>query len=93
MVLCAKSEDGSKIEFLEVSEGTEIGELISIDGQGAANPDDVISSGKKGKPSPWEEVLPALRTNDDKVATFDGHIFRTSAGVVTCASLASSPLN
>jgi len=93
MVLCAKIEDGSCIEFLDVPEGTEIGELLTVEGEVHPDPDDVINPGKKGKPSPWEEILPMLSTDGDKIATFNGKPFKTSAGLVTASTLCNVPLN
>ena len=93
MVLCGKNSDGSKIEFLDVPEGAEVGELITVEGGPAPDPDDVINSGKKGKPSPWESVVPDLKTNESKLATYEGKLLMTSAGPLSVATLIDSPLN
>jgi len=40
----------------------------------------------------WQKVQPLLKTNDDKVPTFDGKVMMTSAGPVQ-ATLANASIS
>ena len=93
MVLCAGTEDKSKIELMRPAPGTKIGERVMLDG----NPGGIDSffsqemqpELKKKKTKYLENLVGLLKTNGDKVGTYNGLVMKTSAGPVTCDSLAN----
>ena len=70
MVLCAKSADGTKVEFMEpppsAALGTRVEPQFFDGGSEPAKPNSV----KKKKI--WEGIAENLLTNDDSVATWSG---------------------
>ena len=84
MVLCATSDDG--IEFLDPPADAPIGELLTVVGEGAPDPDEMINTNKKKHA--WKTVMPDLKTNDKLEATFQGKLFMSTKGPITVKSLA-----
>lgn len=89
MVLCAKSEDGSKVELMRPPAGSQPGERVFLDGfdfNGAEfKPDERINARKKN--SPWVKLAPELKTNADKEMSFRGLKLMLSGGPVTSETL------
>jgi len=83
MVLCAKSEDGSQVEFLTPPEGAKPGERLYIEGQSG----EPATAAQVKKKKVWEEISKDLRTNDDLQGVFQGNVMLTSAGPCTVKSL------
>lgn len=76
MVMCAASEDGTKVEFIEPPEGAQIGERVMVEGYDGepATENQII------KKKMLDAIFPDLVTDDSGVATFKGSPFMTSAG-------------
>jgi len=80
MVLCAaqSNEDGSeKVEFIEPPEGAPLGEVVTYDGLPAPSP---FSPAQVEKKKVFAACLDGMKTNDECVGTYNGHVFMTSAG-------------
>jgi aminoacyl tRNA synthase complex-interacting multifunctional protein 1 len=79
MVLCAASEDGSKVEFIEPPAGAAIGERVTVEGFDgeAATENQVI------KKKMLDVIFPDLKTDSSGVATYKGVALSTSAGPCT----------
>lgn len=80
MVLCAaqSNEDGSeKVEFIEPPEGAPLGEVVTYDGLPAPSP---FSPAQVEKKKVFAACLDGMKTNDDCVGTYNGHVFMTTAG-------------
>jgi aminoacyl tRNA synthase complex-interacting multifunctional protein 1 len=80
MVLCAaeKKEDGSeKVEFVEPPEGAPLGEVISFEG---LPPPEPLSGAQVEKKKVFQACADGMKTTDECVAAWNGHVFMTSAG-------------
>ncbi len=80
MVLCAadNNEDGSeKVEFIEPPEGAKLGEIISFEGLPAPKP---FSGAQVEKKKVFQACADGMKTTDDGLAAWNGHVFMTSAG-------------
>ena len=80
MVLCAAqcNEDGSeKVEFVEPPEGAPLGEVVTFEGLPSPSP---FSPAQVEKKKIFAACMPGMKTNDDCVGTWNGHIFMTTAG-------------
>jgi len=80
MVLCAaqSNEDGSeKVEFIEPPEGAPLGEVVTYDGLPPPSP---FSPAQVEKKKVFAACLDGMKTNDDCVGTYNGHVFMTTAG-------------
>lgn len=76
MVMCAASEDGSKVEFIEPPADAKIGERVMVDGfDGEPATENQIIKKKM-----LDAIFPDLVTNEDGVATYKGKEFSTSSG-------------
>merc|ERR1719181_1225680 len=70
MVLCAKTVDGEKVEFVEVPEGAKPGDKLTIkDTKDTWIP---FEPNQVQKKKVWETVVPNLTTDANKVACWDG---------------------
>lgn len=85
MVLCAASEDGSKVEFIEPPADAEIGERVMVDGFDGepATENQVI------KKKMLNAIFPDLSTNSEGIACYKGEPLSTSAG--PCAAQNKMP--
>jgi tRNA-binding EMAP/Myf-like protein len=94
MVLAAKALDGSKVELIDVPESSMIGERVYIEGMESANDGgEPYTSTQVKKKKVWEAVSSKLKTRtDDSVATWDGHVIRTSVGPCRAATLTDAPI-
>jgi aminoacyl tRNA synthase complex-interacting multifunctional protein 1 len=88
MVLCGKNADGTVVEPIDPPAGTKIGERVAVDGA-TGDADESIDAKKKT----WPEIQAGLQTNDKREATHKGAVFRTSAGVVTCKTIANGTVS
>lgn len=89
MVLCAASEDGSKVEFIEPPADAEIGERVMVEGFDGepATENQVI------KKKMLNAIFPDLVTDSNGVATYKGVPLSTSAGPCTAQNnMANSPV-
>jgi len=77
MVLCASSEDGSKVEFVEPPSDAKIGERVSVNGYEG----DSATENQVQKKKMLDIVFPQLKTDDSGVATYNGVPLTTSTGV------------
>lgn len=84
-----KEGDDEKVELLGVPEDVPNGELLSIEGMDASEPDSMMKS--KGAQKCFDRVKAALRTNQDGEATWsdDSASFKllTSSGPVKTMTL------
>lgn len=80
MVLCAVrvNDDGTeKVEFVEPPDGAPLGEVITFEGLPPPSP---ISAAQVEKKKIFAACMDGMKTNDDCVGTWNGHVFMTSAG-------------
>jgi len=77
MVMCASSEDGTRVEFVEPPVDAKIGERVSFDGYEG----DPATENQIQKKKMLDVIFPELKTDDSGVATYKGLPFMTSAGV------------
>ena len=80
MVLCAaeKKEDGSeKVEFVEPPEAAKIGEVITFEGLPTPEP---FTGSQVEKKKVFQACAEGMKTTEEGVASWNGHIFLTSAG-------------
>lgn len=89
MVLCAKSADMSKVEFVEPPEGAPVGERIHFEGL-VGEP---ITPAQVSKKKVWEACSPLMRTDANRVACVDGVPFMTSAGPCIAPTVANGSVN
>jgi tRNA-binding EMAP/Myf-like protein len=90
MVLCAATADHSKVELVNPPAGSVPGDVINAKGI-AANPDAKVDPKKKNHA--WRKSISLMRTNDDKVACFDGiPLIVEGKGECTVPSLNSQAL-
>ena len=81
MVLCAAqcNEDGAeKVEFVEPPDGAPLGEVVTFEGLPPPAPFSPAQVEEKKKV--FAACMPGMKTNDDCVGTWNGHIFMTTAG-------------
>jgi aminoacyl tRNA synthase complex-interacting multifunctional protein 1 len=80
MVLCAAEtkEDGSEIvEFVEPPEGAPLGEIITFEG---LPPPEPFSGAQVEKKKVFNACADGMKTTEDGIAAWNGHVFMTSAG-------------
>jgi len=90
MVLCATSANG-KVELMQPPAGAKVGERVTIEGIEMVDPDDKLNE-KSGK-APWEALRDGCRTTKDKVGSYKGAVWMTSAGPVTCKTVADGQIS
>lgn len=89
MVLCAKTEDGIKVELVCPPEDATIGERVFVEGLSG----EPVSSTQVKKKKIWEAVAKDLRTGEGGVATWSGKSIQTKAGPCKVASLVGAPIS
>jgi len=92
MVLCAAGQNADaseKVEFVEPPEGAPIGEVVTFEGLPAPAP---WSGAQVEKKKVFQACMPAMKTTDECVATWDGHVFMTSHGPCKTKSIAGGVL-
>ena len=87
MVLAAKGDRA--VELIEPPPDSQVGERVSF--KGATG--EPVSSTQIKKKKIWEAVAAKLQTNNEGVATWDGHPLSTSTGVCKANSLADTPIS
>lgn len=94
MVLCACAFDaaGNKgaVELVHCAAGSVPGERAFVDGLANVAPD--VDVNIKKETNVWAAAAPALKTNGECVATFDGRPLLTKAGAGKARSIANSPV-
>ena len=98
MVLCAKSDDGSVVEFVDPPAGASVGERVFV--SPAKSADDMgpaCSASQTAKKKVARKVLPDLKTVTSGTAPYEaqyrGRTLLTSAGPVTAPSVAGGNIN
>ena len=76
MVLCASTDDDSKVKFVEPPADAAIGERVFVEGF----PGDAATANQVGKKKMLDVIFPDLKTDSEGVATFKGAALSTSAG-------------
>jgi len=92
MVLCAseKKDDGTeRVEFIEPPEGAVLGEIVTFEGLPFPEP---FSSAQVEKRKVFQACLDGMKTTEDGLASWDGHIFQTSAGPCKSISIKGGPM-
>ena len=88
MVLCAQTDDGSKIEFLSPPEGSQPGDIVTFEGY-ERKPLDVLPA----KKSPWDDVKAGFIVDGNigcyKDPTGKNLAFTTTHGVCKAATVAN----
>ena len=80
MVLCAAEakEDGSeKVEFVEPPADAKIGELIFFEGLPTPEP---LTGSQVEKKKVFQACAEGMKTTNEGLAAWNGHVFMTSAG-------------
>eukprot|EP00581_Thalassiosira_minuscula_P030788 CAMPEP_0183769240 /NCGR_PEP_ID=MMETSP0739-20130205/20893_1 /TAXON_ID=385413 /ORGANISM="Thalassiosira miniscula, Strain CCMP1093" /LENGTH=237 /DNA_ID=CAMNT_0026008787 /DNA_START=17 /DNA_END=730 /DNA_ORIENTATION=+ len=75
MVLCAANDE--KVEFVEPPEGAPLGEVVTFEGLPPPAP---VSGAQVEKKKIFQLCMEGMKTNDDCVGTWNGHVFMTTAG-------------
>jgi len=87
MVLCGSNEEHSAVEILDPPADAQPGEHLMLDGFGIMKPDEADAVLKsKSQQGVWKMVAPDLKLVGGE-ATYNGKLFTTSAGPLTCKSL------
>merc|ERR1712050_373968 len=90
MVLCATSDSG-KVELMQPPEGAKVGERVSIEGIEMLEADEKLNE-KTGK-APWEALKDGCRTTAKKEGAYRGAVWQTSAGPVSCKTIADGQIS
>ena len=96
MVLCAaqpkpgssSSADGEGeelVEFVEPPDGAVLGEIVTYQGLPPPQP---YSAAQVEKKKVWKEASVGMKTTDDCLAAWNGHVFMTSSGPCKVKSIA-----
>lgn len=88
MVLCGSNDAHDKVELLEPPEGSVPGEHLLLDGYGLMQPEEADAVLKsKSQQNVWKMVAPDMTLNGEGKATYNGKLFSTTKGPLTCKSL------
>ena len=88
MVLCASDSESGKTEFVDPPAGSKVGENVKIEGLTGAP----VGPNQMKKRKVWHQVEPGLKSNDDRVACWEGKSITTSAGKCTVASITNGQI-
>jgi tRNA-binding EMAP/Myf-like protein len=81
MVLCAaQTKEGSEeelVEFVEPPADAKVGEIVTFEGLPKPEP---LTATQVDKKKIFQTCAEGMKTNEDCVATWNGHVFMTSAG-------------
>jgi methionyl-tRNA synthetase len=94
MVLCAGTDDKSKVEFVDIPAGAKVGDRIECEGEippGSA-PEASINLKSKG-PNAWTDIAPLLRSDGAGVACYNGKPLTVRGKPLTAPSLLDSQLS
>ena len=92
MVLCAAATqaDGSeRVEFVEPPEDAPLGEIVTFEGLPPPAP---VSGAQVDKKKIFQACMDGMKTNDDCLGTWNGHVFMTSAGPCKAATCKGCPM-
>jgi aminoacyl tRNA synthase complex-interacting multifunctional protein 1 len=93
MVLCASAPTadgtGEIVEFVEPPEGAVPGELVTFVGLPTPEP---FSSAQVDKKKVFQAAAPGLQTDADCQATWNGHVFMTTAGPCKAKTIANGSM-
>ena len=67
MVLCGETEDKSQVELLKAPEGSEVGDLVTFEGQ-PRDPPALLH--KDDKKNPWFKLMPDMKTDGSNVGNW-----------------------
>ena len=79
-----------RCEFVEPPEGAPIGEVVTFEGLPKPHP---LSGAQVEKKKVFPACAKAMKSNDDCIATWDGHAFLTSAGPCKTKTIKNGPLS
>jgi len=84
MVLCASNKEHTDVKFVDVPEGAQIGERVTVPGYNFTSDEaQPATPNQMGKKKVFEKLAPFLVTDKCGVPEFLGKPFTTSAGVCT----------
>lgn len=86
MVLCASNDDHTQVEFVDVPKDAKIGERVFLNDEKEQG--EPVSANSMGKKKVFKKLAEELKTNDEKIATWQGKSIMTSAGPCTVPSMA-----
>jgi len=94
MVLCAaqtvdESTGAERVEFVEPPPGAPIGEVVTFQGLPAPQP---FSAAQVEKKKVFAACLEGMRTTEDCLAAWNGHVFMTSAGPCRTKTISGGPM-
>ena len=92
MVLCAAkaNDDGSEtVEFVEPPDGATIGEVITFEGLPTPEP---FSAAQVEKRKVLQACAESMKTTDECLAAWKGHVFKTSAGPCRTKTIAGGAM-
>jgi aminoacyl tRNA synthase complex-interacting multifunctional protein 1 len=89
MVLCATATEGSAVEFVDPPAGAKVGEQITFEGL-VGSPVTPAQVHRKGV---FEKAQAGMKSDENKIASWNGVKFVTSAGPCTVPTLANAPLS
>ena len=84
MVLAGWNSDESCVELLDPPAGSEAGDKITVDGFERKPVDQLKKNSKKNE---FFQIVDKFRINEEGVACWDGHVFKTDKGLVTVPSI------
>jgi methionine--tRNA ligase beta chain len=87
MVLCAK--EGDAVEFVDPPAGAKVGEQITFEGLDGSP----VTPAQVDKKKVFQKAQPDMKSDANKVASWKGVKFMTSAGPCTLPNLANAPLS
>lgn len=90
MVICAATEDHSHVELVDPPVGSAPGEKVTVEGEDYV-PDEVINLSDKN--NIFKKLQQHLKTNDARVASFQGKPLQTAKGHFTVKTLADKTLS
>lgn len=85
MVLCGTNEERTHVQLIIAPEGCKPGEIVTVEGQSPAQPDESVNISRKN--NPWTSCVSDLQIDADCVACYKGNPLNTSAGVCKTTSL------
>jgi len=90
MVLCGKGQVGGKdtVEFVDPPAGAKVGEQVSFEGLDGSP----VTPAQVDKKKVFQAAQPDMTSDANKVASWKGVAFMTSAGPCTVPTLANAPL-
>lgn len=88
MVLCAETPDRLTAELLTPPEGSQPGDVITIEGFERKPPAELNS-----KKNPWDNVCPLLTIDGSGMARFDGIVMKTEKGPIKSKAIVNGVIH